>query len=84
MHLMNLMFHALKDTTQLFFGNFSTTANISMSISKSVCGVHIFVGFMCAVLKGFKHCWQLAEILTQNTKVAYKIVCGLKNLGPNL
>jgi hypothetical protein len=28
-------FHALKETTQLVFGNFSTMANISMSISNS-------------------------------------------------
>jgi hypothetical protein len=36
MHLMNLLFHAWKETTHLFFGNFSTTANISMCISNSV------------------------------------------------
>jgi hypothetical protein len=33
---MNLFFHAWKETTHLFFGNFSTTANISMCISNSV------------------------------------------------
>jgi hypothetical protein len=36
MHFMKLFFHGLKETTQLSFGNFSTMANISMSISKSV------------------------------------------------
>jgi hypothetical protein len=36
MHLMNLFLHAWKETTHLFFGNFSTTANISMCISNSV------------------------------------------------
>jgi hypothetical protein len=36
MHFMKLYFHGLKGTTQLSFGNLSTTANISMSISNSV------------------------------------------------
>jgi hypothetical protein len=36
MHFMKRFFHALKETTQLSFGNISTTANISMSISNSV------------------------------------------------
>jgi hypothetical protein len=35
MHFMKLYFHGLKGTTQLSFGNLSTTANISMSISNS-------------------------------------------------
>jgi hypothetical protein len=35
MHFMELFFHGLMKTTQLSFGNFSTTANISMSISNS-------------------------------------------------
>jgi hypothetical protein len=33
---MKTFFHALKETSQLFIGNFSTTANISMSICYSV------------------------------------------------
>jgi hypothetical protein len=35
MHLMKLFFNGLKETAQLSFGNFYTTAIISMSISNS-------------------------------------------------
>jgi hypothetical protein len=35
MHFMKRYFHGLKGTAQLSFGNLSTTANISMSISNS-------------------------------------------------
>jgi hypothetical protein len=35
MHFMKRFFHALKETTQLSFGNISTAANISVRISNS-------------------------------------------------
>jgi hypothetical protein len=36
MHFIKTFVRALKETSQLFIGNFSTTANLSMSIFNSV------------------------------------------------
>jgi hypothetical protein len=75
MHLLNLYFRAWKETTHLFFGNFSTTANISVSISNSVAEDHsciIFVYFL------HSHQWYCTNLRAEIKEMfEFEYFCGM-------